>query len=75
MLDLSELVVSKDAVADLVAELQRREIFCNKLEAELLAIDGCYRTAEDIEPNLHSQPVQAWLHDDISFIAPLDQRS
>jgi len=47
-------------------------IFCNKLEAELLSIDGCYRTAVDIEPNLHSQPIQAWLQDDILFIAPLN---
>ena len=47
-------------------------IFCNKLEAELLAIDGCYRTAVDIEPNLHSQPIQAWLQDDMMFIAPLN---
>jgi septum site-determining protein MinC len=47
-------------------------IFCNKLEAELLAIDGYYRTAVDIEPNLHSQPIQAWLQDDILFIAPLN---
>jgi len=47
-------------------------IFCNKLEAELLAIDGYYRTAVDIEPNLHSQPIQAWLQDDMLFIAPLN---
>lgn len=47
-------------------------IFCNKVEAELLAIDGHYRIADDIEPRLRSQPVQAWLKGDAVFIAPLN---
>ncbi len=47
-------------------------IFCNKVEAELLAIDGHYRIADDIEPSLRSQPVQAWLKGDAVFIAPLN---
>ncbi len=50
----------------------RARIFCRKLEAELLAIDGIYRTAEDMEPTLRSRPIQAWLQDDVMFIAPLD---
>jgi septum site-determining protein MinC len=50
----------------------RARIFCRKMEAELLAIDGIYRTAEDMEPALRSRPIQAWLQDDVMFIAPLD---
>ncbi|AMJ62780.1 septum site-determining protein MinC [Bosea sp. PAMC 26642] len=36
-------------------------IFCSKLEAELLAIDGFYKTAEDMEPGLRGKAVQIWL--------------
>jgi len=36
-------------------------IFCRKLEAELIAIDGFYKTAEDMEPALRGQAVQMWL--------------
>jgi septum site-determining protein MinC len=36
-------------------------IFCRKLEAELIAIDGFYKTAEDIEDDLRGQAVQIWL--------------
>lgn len=36
-------------------------IFCRKLEAELIAIDGYYRTAEDLEPDLRGKSVQFWL--------------
>ncbi|WP_337267383.1 septum site-determining protein MinC [Oryzifoliimicrobium ureilyticus] len=36
-------------------------IFCRKLEAELLAIDGIYKMAEDMAPDLLGQPVQLWL--------------
>ena len=36
-------------------------IFCRKLEAELVAIDGFYKTAEDLEPELHGKAVQLWL--------------
>jgi septum site-determining protein MinC len=50
----------------------RARIFCNKVEAELLAIDGHYRMADDIESNLQSQPIQAWLKDDVIFITPLN---
>ena len=50
----------------------RARIFCRKIEAELLAIDGIYRTTEDLEPTLRSRAIQAWLQDDVMFIAPLD---
>jgi septum site-determining protein MinC len=36
-------------------------IFCRKLEAELLSIDGLYRTAEEMPAEVRGQPVQAWL--------------
>ena len=52
----------------------RARIFCRKIEAELLAIDGIYRTTEDLEPTLRGRPIQAWLQDDVMFIAPLDER-
>jgi septum site-determining protein MinC len=50
----------------------RARIFCNKVEAELLAIDGHYRIADDIETSLRSQPIQAWLKDNELFITPLN---
>ena len=39
----------------------RARIFCHRVEAELLAIDSYYRTADDIEDDLRSGPAQAWL--------------
>jgi septum site-determining protein MinC len=39
----------------------RARIFCQKLEAELVAIDGLYKTAEDIESQSRGRPVQFWL--------------
>lgn len=43
-------------------------IFCRKLEAELVAIDGYYKTAEDLEPGLRGKAVQFWL-DGETFMA------
>lgn len=39
-------------------------IFCRKLEAELLAIDGIYTTADEISSDLYGQSVQLWLDGD-----------
>lgn len=36
-------------------------IFCRKLDAELIAVDGYYKTAEDLEPGLRGRAVQIWL--------------
>jgi septum site-determining protein MinC len=47
-------------------------IFCQKIEAELLAIDGYYQTAEDIDVNLRNRPAQAWLEGDTMKITPLN---
>lgn len=40
-------------------------IFCRKLEAEMVAIDGFYKTAEDLEPGLRGKPAQFWLEGEI----------
>jgi septum site-determining protein MinC len=47
-------------------------IYCQRLEAELLAIDGYYRTAEHLDMKLRSKPVQAWLTDETLNIAEID---
>jgi len=39
----------------------RARIFCHRIEAELLAIDSYYRTADEIEESLRRRPAQAWL--------------
>jgi septum site-determining protein MinC len=36
-------------------------IFCSRNEAELLAIDGYYQTAEKMDASLRGRPVQVWL--------------
>jgi septum site-determining protein MinC len=51
------------AMAGSLGNTQAR-IFCRKLEAELVAIDGIYKMAEDMEPSLRGQSVQLWLEDD-----------
>ena len=50
----------------------RARIFCSKNEAELISIDGYYRTAEDMDASLRSRPAQCWLDDGILSIAALD---
>ena len=47
-------------------------IYCQKIEAELLAIDGYYRTAEDIDATMRTRAAQAWLDGDIMRITPLN---
>jgi septum site-determining protein MinC len=59
------------AVAGVAGNSQAR-IFCRRLEAELLAIDGLYRTADDIEPSLRGRAAQAWLEADSMRVAGLD---
>jgi septum site-determining protein MinC len=51
---------------------RKARIFCQRLEAELLAIDGFYRTAEDLDANLLKKPIQAWLTDETLNIAEID---
>ena len=43
---------------------QRARIFCRRLEAELIAIDGHYIVAEEIENHFRQAPIRAWLDGD-----------
>jgi septum site-determining protein MinC len=47
-------------------------ILCRKLEAELLAIDGYYRAADDIAAALRGRPAQAWLDNTAVSIAEIE---
>jgi septum site-determining protein MinC len=47
-------------------------IYCQRIEAELLAIDGYYQTAEELDASLRSRPVQAWLEGEIMRVTPLN---
>jgi septum site-determining protein MinC len=50
----------------------KARIFCRSMEAELLAIDGLYKTADDIDAQLRRRPVQVWLEGDAMIAAALD---
>jgi septum site-determining protein MinC len=50
----------------------RARIFCSKNEAELISIDGYYRTAEEMDTSLRGRPAQCWLQDRVLSIAALD---
>ena len=50
----------------------KARIFCRRNEAELLAVDGWYRTAEDMESSTYGRPVQAFLEDDVVWVAALN---
>jgi septum site-determining protein MinC len=47
-------------------------IFCQKIDAELLAINGFYRTAEEIDQTVRGRPSQAWLEGRILKITALN---
>jgi septum site-determining protein MinC len=59
------------AIAGLTGN-NRARIFCRRLEAELLAIDGVYQTADDMDATLRGKPVQAWLAGEAMMLATLD---
>jgi septum site-determining protein MinC len=50
----------------------RARIFCRRNEAELVSVDGYYRTAEQMDAELRGQPTQCWLQDRVLSIATLD---
>jgi septum site-determining protein MinC len=50
----------------------RARIFCSRIEAELLAIDGYYITAESMDKGLRDRPCQAWLEGNELKITALD---
>jgi septum site-determining protein MinC len=58
------------AIAGFSGNPQAR-IFCRKLEAELLAIDGLYRTADEMPASLRGAPAQAWLDGSVMQLAAL----
>jgi septum site-determining protein MinC len=47
-------------------------IFCSRLQAELLAIDGVYQTADDMPATVLGKPVQVWLDGEQMKITVLD---
>ena len=59
------------AIAGLTSGAGAR-IFCRKLEAELMAIDGLYITAEEWGEALRGQAVQAWRDGDTVRVTALD---
>jgi septum site-determining protein MinC len=59
------------AIAGLTGN-NRARIFCRRMEAELLAIDGVYQTADDMDAALRGKPVQAWLAGEAMMMATLD---
>jgi len=50
----------------------RARVFCRRLDAELVAIDGVYLTADDMDSKLRGHAVQAWLDGDVMRMAALD---
>jgi septum site-determining protein MinC len=59
------------AIAGVAGNPEAR-IFCRKLEAELVAIDGLYRTADDIAAGLRGHAVQVRLDGDSIVVAELN---
>jgi septum site-determining protein MinC len=59
------------AIAGTTGQTHAR-IFCRKLEAELLAIDGLYCTADSMDAKLRGRPIQAWLDGETLRMAALD---
>jgi septum site-determining protein MinC len=51
---------------------EKARILCSRNEAELISIDGYYRTAEEMDANLRNRPTQCWLEDRLLSIAALD---
>lgn len=58
------------ALAGLRGNTQAR-IYCRALEAELIAVAGCFQVAEDIDPALRGRPAQVFLDGEDLVTAPL----
>lgn len=58
------------AIAGINGQSQAR-IFTHQMEAELLAIDGYYMTAEEIPVDLYTKPTQVYLDTNVIIVAPL----
>ncbi len=48
-------------------------IWCRRFEPELVAIDGLYKAADDLDPAFHNQPVEVRLVEDALKLTLLDQ--
>ena len=59
------------AIAGLAGRSGAR-VYCRRLHAELVAIDGVYQTAEDMPPERIGTPSCAWLDGDLMRITPID---
>jgi septum site-determining protein MinC len=59
------------AIAGTYGDAKAR-IFCRRLEAELIAIDGYYKVADELEPHMHKKPIHAWLDSGKLNITTLD---
>lgn len=60
------------AMAGAMGNNGKARVFCSRNEAELIAIDGYYVTAEDMAPELRGRGAQCWLNDRALQIAALD---
>jgi septum site-determining protein MinC len=60
------------AMAGAMGNNGKARVFASRNEAELIAIDGYYLTAEDMAPELRGRSVQCWLNDRVLQIAGLD---
>jgi septum site-determining protein MinC len=60
------------AMAGAMGSNVKARVFCSRNEAELIAIDGYYLTAEDMVPELRGRGVQCWLSDRALQMAGLD---
>ena len=61
------------AIAGSSGDMNAR-IFCNELHAELIAINGLYKTNEDLERAYVGRAVHAWLDGDALKMAALSQK-
>jgi septum site-determining protein MinC len=59
------------AMAGASGNNRHARIFCSKIEAELLAIDGFYRTIDDLDASLCGRPVQAFLDGESLMVTAL----
>jgi septum site-determining protein MinC len=60
------------AMAGAMGNNSKARVFCSRNEAELIAIDGYYTTADDMAPELRGRAVQCWLGDYKLRITALD---
>lgn len=50
----------------------KARIFTQKFEAELVAIDGLYQTADELNPSLRGRPIQMWLDGETIMMTAFD---